>query len=167
MSLLLESAKPKKVLVKSFRVDLNDYPKVFIGSYEMSMNLFCNMAKSVIVGFDDFDTDDFKVMYFSTSIIFQDRYNSKTFFEISMFDFYEMVKFVLSNTDLCMPSDPRLELFNWVRQQDAKTKVRGFRSDAYGWAFFNIISKSSPVAGYVKNSYRLAIPSFEYTDAKR
>lgn len=93
----------------------DDHEIVYIGVSEMLMDKFCELVQKIIDGHMDVYAKPFHVQFLNPYLAFESKEES---FSISMADFYEMVRYVLSNTDIYIPLDPRPGLFDWMTQQN-------------------------------------------------
>lgn len=115
MSLDLSSALPDRVRVstKGVRSDFNSHELVFIGDEEMSMDKFCELVRRVVGGEEAFAVEPFfQVERLNPKWAF---YYEGGEFVISEEDLYEMFRYVITNTDIYTPLDPRPDLLVWLQ----------------------------------------------------
>lgn len=150
MSLVLASSDPPRIRVRTTgAVPPGEHEAVFIDDEAVPMDEFCTMVKELVGGNMALQAGPYVIDFLNPVWAFS--LGTVGGFTISTSDFYEMVKYVLTNTDIYVPLDPRPTLYKWLCEQENSGR------DEDRDAFLNDCREGGAVFGYNEGATRLLI----------
>ena len=151
MALILSSAEPQPVEVKTTGCRQFDaHEPVYFGNEEMGMDAFCELVKSVVNGEMSGYVAPFGYEFLNPVLAF----SASEEFTISMVDFYMMAHYILTNSDIYVPLDPRPTLLDWIQKQEPH---RGGMGDPARSVFIQTCQDGAAVPGFNPGHLRLDI----------
>ncbi len=120
MSLVLSSSNPQlRVKTHGIREAIDAHEVVYLNNTDVALDVFIEMAKAVIEGKSFYDAPNFTACTGHGVSLDIDKEDdvSKALISFSWHDFFCMVEYVVTNTDLYGQIDPRPGFVKWIAEQ--------------------------------------------------